>query len=282
MPTSKLKGKPPIEIKPDMKVLLEIEHPSGADGLTSRISLGSYVEEVMPDGCILIQVPVHRGYNYPLPRDVPILMYLLSKTCMFSMMVRFIEHIRRDGLMFAKVRGCSDMKPDQRRSCYRLLCDLPVTVKRVPASAVYKSNQVLPQPSECQMINFSDSGMMFAANETFDFDEKVNLAFDIGTDETITAEVVRCERVGRAEKEPRNNEDAGNTEINPAATVTTATGGISAKHEEVKTYRYKTAVKFTHKCKKQKDRFYKYIVNKQFERIKWQAEQNALLENRSV
>ena len=53
------------EISPNMKALLEIEYPSGADGLTNRISLGSYVEEVMPDGCILIQVPVYRDYNHP-------------------------------------------------------------------------------------------------------------------------------------------------------------------------------------------------------------------------
>jgi len=262
-----------------MKALLEIEYPSGADGLTNRISLGSYVEEVMPDGCILIQVPVHRCFNYPLPRDVPILMYLISKTCMFSMKVRFIEHVRRDGLTFAKVRGCSGMKPDQRRSCYRLPCDLPVAVKRVPANAANKANQVPPLPSECQMINFSDSGMLFAANETFDFDEKITLAFDIGTDETIAAEVVRCERVGRVGKEPRNNADVGNIEINHATKGTTTTGGISTENEEVKTYRYKIAVKFAHKCKKQKERFYKYIVNQQFERIKRQAEQNALREN---
>ena len=115
------------------------------------------------------------------------------------MKVRFIEHIRRDGLIFAKVRGCSGMKPDQqctgkkagrpkggfceakvlRRSCYRLPCDLPVTVKRVPANAAYRANQVPPPLSECQMINFSDSGMLFAANETFDFGDKVNLAFNI-------------------------------------------------------------------------------------------------------
>ena len=267
------------EIKPDMKALLEIEYPSGADGLTNRLSLGSYVEEVMPDGCVLIQVPVYRGFNYPLPRDVPILMYLMSKTCMFSMTVRFIEHIRRDGLTFAKVRGCSDIKPDQRRSCYRLPCELHVTVKRVPANAAYRANQVPPPLSESQMINFSDSGMLFAANETFDFGDKVNLAFDIGTDETIAAEVLRCERVGRAETEPKNNADAGNIETNPIATGTTTTDSLSIATEEVKTYRYKIAVKFAHKCKKQKDRFYKYIVNQQFERIKRQAEQNALRES---
>ena len=116
----KITHQPGIEVKSDMKILLEIEYASGADGLTNRLSLGSYVEEVMPDGCILIQMPVHRGYNHPLPRDEPILMYLLSKTFMYSMTVLFMERVQRGRLLFTKMRGCSDMKPDQRRACYRL------------------------------------------------------------------------------------------------------------------------------------------------------------------
>ena len=268
-----------------MKILLEIEYPAGADGLTNRISLGSYVEEVMPDGCILIQMPVHRGYNYPLPRDEPILMYLLSKSQMFSMTVRFIERVQRDGLLFAKVRGCSAMKPDQRRSCYRLPCDLPVTVERVPADRSKGKPPLLyvPPTFECKMINFGYGGMLFAANETFEFGEKINLAFDIVTDEVIAAEVLRCERIERPDVEPIDNTfGIATTNATTGTTATTAiseTGSIATENPEAKTYHYKTAVKFSHKCKKQKDRFYKYIVNQQFERIKRQTEQNALREN---
>ena len=244
-----------------MKILLEIEYPGRADGLTNRISLGSYVEEVTPDGCILIQTPVYRGYNYPLPRDESILMYLLSKSRMFSMTVRFMERVQRDGLLFAKVRGCSAMKPDQRRACFRLPCDLLVMVERVPASRSKGKpyhHFDMPLPLECQMLNFSDSGMLFAANETFEIGEKIILAFDIGMNETIAAEVLRCERIERVDTEP-------------TSTMT--------ENSEAKTYHHKTAVKFNHKCKKQKDRFYKYIVNQQRERIKRQMEQNALSAN---
>ena len=60
---------PLIEVKADMKVLLQIEQESGIEGIKNRISLSSYVEEVMPGGYFLIQTPVYRGYNYPLPRD---------------------------------------------------------------------------------------------------------------------------------------------------------------------------------------------------------------------
>ena len=265
-----MKRQPGIEIKSDMKIHLEIEYTSGADRLTKRLSLGSYVEEVMPDGCILIQVPVYRGYNYPLPRDEPILMYLLFKSRMFSMTVRFMERVQRDGLLFAKMRGCSAAKPDQRRSCYRLPCDLPVMVERVPARRSKNNHPLLyVPPLECQMFDFSDGGMLFVANETLEIGEKTILAFGIGTDEVIAAEVLRCELIERADVEP-----AGTT-----ATAVSKTDGATTENTEVKIYRHKIAVKFTHKCKKQKDRFYKYIVMQQREIIKRQKKQNALFVN---
>jgi len=74
-----------IEITADMKVLLEIEQFNESNEIKNRISLGSYVEEVLPDGNILIQMPIQRGYHYPLPKGRPILMYLFAKSRMFSM-----------------------------------------------------------------------------------------------------------------------------------------------------------------------------------------------------
>ena len=234
----------------------------------------------------MIQMPVHRGYNYLLPRDDPILMYLLSKTCMYSMTVRFMERVQRGRLLFAKMRGCSDMKPDQRRACYRLPCDLPVMVERVPANRMGSSKnkgKMYPHSDthslhECQMLNFSDGGMLFAAKETFEIGEKVSLAFDIGTDEVITAEVLRCERMERADVEQKGKISLGTAATNIAIIGTMATDTSTlAETTESKTYCHKIAVKFTHKCKKQKNRFYKCIVNQQFEEIKRQAEQNAML-----
>ena len=61
-----------IKVKPDMKVMLEVEQSGGADGIVSRISLGSYIEDVKPDGSILIHQPSYKGYNYHLPRDTSI------------------------------------------------------------------------------------------------------------------------------------------------------------------------------------------------------------------
>ena len=263
-----------FEIKSDMKVLLVIESKSGADGLANRITLSSYVEEVMPDGTILIQVPVYRGYNYPLPRDEPILMYLLSKSRMYSMTAWFLERVRHDGLMFARMGRCSPIKPDQRRDCYRLPCELPVLVERATA---YKCRAEPPISNECKMINFSDGGMLFAAHEAFEIGEKVTLAFDIGTDEAITAKVLRCERLERSKQ----------IESVPLATIqnplmeseATAESSETIHELESNTNRYKTAVQFIHKCKKQKSRFCKFIALQQRKKIKEQMGQEALKYN---
>ena len=115
-----------VEIQSDMRVLLEIEQVGEHNEVKNRISLGSYVEEVLPDGNILIQMPIQRGYHYPLPKGRPILMYLFAKSRMFSMNIMFLDRVEREGLVYAKVRRLSEIVSNQRRACYRLQCTLPV------------------------------------------------------------------------------------------------------------------------------------------------------------
>jgi len=225
----KKKEKP--KIKPDMKILLEIERKSN-DGITRNVlSLGSYVEEVISDNFLLIKMPIHRGYNYLLPRDKPILAYFFIANRMFSLTFQFQDRVARDGLEFARVRILSELQPDQRRDCYRLQCSLPVTVERVA-----KKRSDPPPPVTCEMLNFSDGGMLFAVNEEMEMGENMTLSFDIGTAETVKAKVLRIE---------------------------TPTEGI---------YRHNIAVKFLHKCIKQKQRFYRFIVAQQREKLKQQQE----------
>jgi len=232
-----------IEITADMKVLLEIEQFNESNEVKSRISLGSYVEEVLPDGNILIQMPIQRGYHYPLPKGRPILMYLFAKSRMFSMNIMFLDRVEREGLMFAKVRRLSEIVSNQRRNCYRLQCTLPVMVERTA-----DGKDEAPPPIPCRMVNFSDGGVLFTTNEDFTISEAVTMSFNIGTDETAEAEVLRFEQAD-----------------------------ISVAGTELETHRYKVAVKFLHKCKKQKDRFYRYIVEQQREIMRKQAEENILL-----
>ena len=174
------------EIKADMKVLLEIEQINVAKEVTGYLSLGSYVEEILPDDCFLIQMPTHRGYHYMLARGKPIMMYLFAKYRMFSMNAVFLERVERDKLVFAKMRRLSDIVPNQRRECFRLQFSLPVMVVRVAAR-----EDEPPPPTECRMLNLSEGGMLFATNEEFTIGESVSLTFDIGAEETIDAEILR-------------------------------------------------------------------------------------------
>jgi hypothetical protein len=241
-----------IEIQADMRVLLEIERLGIGNEIGGRVSLGSYVEEVLSDGVFLIQMPIHRGYHYPLPRNNPIQMYLFAKSRMFSMAVLFVERVERDNLMFAKIRRVGNIMANQRRDCYRLQCTLPLTAERIVDSKAEP-----PPPIECRMVNFSDGGVLFNTNEDFDIRDKLTLTFDIGTIETVDAEVLRHERAEvEAQPQPQTEGD----------------------EEKAPVFKYKTAVRFMHKCKKQKDRFYRYIVEQQREIIKRQAEENAKLE----
>ena len=208
-----------IEIKPDMKILLELEQTSGTNGLATQISLGSYVEETMPDGCFLIKMPIHKGYHCPLPRHKTILMYLFAQSRMYSLIVLFVERVKRDNLMYAKIRQLSDIKSNQRRDCFHLQCSLPISAERPIADGDEK-----PPPFQRKMLNLSDGGLAFVTNEAVKVGEVLTIAFNIGTDEVLEAKVRAVEKL------------------------------------EVKEYRYKSSVKFVHKCKLQKDRIYKHIV----------------------
>lgn len=214
-----------VKIKTDMKILLEIKVKGGQEGLTKTISLSSYVEEVMNDGCLLIHMPTHQGYYYALPADTPILLYFFINHRMFSTSVKFQENIKRDNLLYVKVIPMGSVQPNQRRSCYRLQCSLPIMVERT------NTNKNEQQLHKGQMIDFSDGGMLFAANENIAIGEKIKLTFTLDQAETVEASVLRAEPI----------EDGA--------------------------YKHKIVAQFICRDKKKKDRFYKYIMNQQREKI---------------
>jgi len=223
----KVKHKSHVEIKVDMRVSLEIRNENAADGMSSFVMLSSVIEEILDDGRLLIHMPLHHGYHYPLPRDNPFLMSFFEGTKMYALPVQFEERTQRDGLMFARVRRVGGIKSHQRRDCFRYPCSLPVVIERLNKNKQSADDE--QQAAEGQMINFSDGGMLFATNEELEKGEKIALAFDIGRAETVTAVALRVESV---------------TDGN---------------------FRYKVAVQFRIKDKDraQKQRFYKYIVEMQ-------------------
>lgn len=223
----KKKDNPIVEIKPDMKVSLDIPHKN--EGVTNVLTLNSIVEEVSTDGRILIQMPTHQGYYYPLPRDNPFLMHFFVDAQMYAVFVQFEERITREHLMFAKVRRFGKITPHQRRDCYRFPCSLPVTIDGFWQSEQEKYPEL--KSTEGQIIDFSDGGMLFFTYEDIEKGKKITLTFDMGKVETIEAMVLRSHRVENGK------------------------------------YKLRVAVQFLHsnKDKAQKSRFYKYIVEKQME-----------------
>lgn len=231
MPT-KTQSKVSAEIRGSMRVILEIQLKNDANGMENKLSLSSVVEERLEDGNILIQMPIHQGYHYPLPRDGSFLMMFFEDGEMYALPVQFVERIERGGFMFARIRRLGRIRPHQRRDCYRLPCSVPVTVERLWIN----ERELYPerQPTEGQMIDFSDGGMLFFTDENIEKDEKITLTFDLGKPETIEGMALRTVRI-----------------------------------EEGK-YLFRVAVRFRSKDKAQKQRFYQYIVQKQLEeRRRW-------------
>lgn len=227
MPT-KSKNKVKVEIKADMRVALNIEHKSN-DGMISAITLNSIIEEISEDGSLIIQMPIHQGYHYPLPRDNPILMHFFVDSDMYALLVKFEERIQREQLIYAKLRRHSEIKPHQRRDCYRFPYSLPITIERFWQNecVIYPERQ----PTQGQLINFSDGGMLFSTNENFEKNEKITITFDMGKVEIIEGMALRTQSID------------------------------NGKHQFMVAVQFR----FKDKDKAQKRRFYKYIVDKQME-----------------
>ena len=148
---------------------------------------------------------------------------------MYALPILFEERIHQDQFQYARVRRVGGIKSYQRRDCYRFPCTIPITVERLWQHERKKHPE--QQSTEGQMINFSDGGMLFATNEDIEKDEKLTLTFDMGRTETIEGVAVRTKRVSG------------------------------------ENFKYNVAIQFRHtkKDKSQKQRFYKYIVDKQME-----------------
>ena len=175
-----------VKIPADTKVFLNIGKKSEAKDVNNTLSLSSVVEEASDDGSLLIHMPLHQGYYYPLSKDEELTMHVLADSKMYTLSARFQERVLRDNLVFAKLHQVSVIGEEQRRNCYRLPCLLPVTIERTAG------NRKAP-PAKGQMIDFSDGGMLFASNEEIKPEEELRLTFDIGSIETVNAVALRAE-----------------------------------------------------------------------------------------
>lgn len=230
----KTRTKPKIEIKANTRVILNIQLKNDIDGMENMLSLSSVIEDILDDGSLLIHMPIYQSYHYPLPHDSTFSMLFVVDSEMYALPVQFQERVERGSFILAKISRTGKIRPHQRRDCYRLPCSLPITVERLWLN----ERELCPdcQPTEGQMINFSDGGMLFATNEHIDKDEKVTITFtfDMGVPETIEGMALRLERIENGK------------------------------------YLFRVAVRFRNKDKAQKRRFYKYIVEMQLqERRRW-------------
>jgi len=222
-----------VKLTADMKILLVIETKGAMGGIGKTLSLSSSVDEVLADGCVLIHMPIYQGYNYSLPVNTPIMLFFSTKQRMYSITIKVKEHVRRENMMYEKVVQIGEATPNQRRNCYRLQCSLPVTVSRS-----LNNNKEQSQPAEGRMIDFSDGGMLFAANEDITVGEKIILSFELDQAESVEAEALRSVRIEEGD------------------------------------YKHGIAVQFLCKDKKTKERFFKYIMAKQREIIKQASQEN--------
>ena len=216
-----------MKIEVDTKIMIEIkERELGrADYTTSSIK--STVEKVLRDDNILIHTPIHKGSYYLLSRGSTYLMYFFKRSSMYSVEVKYLGQINDRGQQYSKLKVVGEAKSDQRRSCFRLKCAMPVSAR----------TQVKPQIGEIEAnwgkvsnnitVDISDGGMTFATNEKFAIGDIINLEFDIGTVENIDAEVLRVVRAYEG------------------------------------SYRQKISVEFFNECNVQKERFYQYILSVQ-------------------
>jgi len=221
------------DIQVDSKILIEIEGRADNEGTVDVLSLKSSVEAVESDGTMLVQMPMHKGGFYLLPRNSPFLVYTFSGQRMYSFTAIFLGQAQKDGLVYARLRKVSAVLPSQRRSCYRLQTHKPIKIDRLK---IDESGFIQTHSQTAgQMINLSDSGMLFNSDENIPKDEIIGITFTLEENSEeimIDGKVLRTEKIANA------------------------------------VYKFRTAISFHGTKTRQKDYFYKYIVDKQREKIK--------------
>lgn len=222
-----------FKIAPGMRILLELDNPLASEGGLSaestnetlnKVSLGSFVEEVLEDGHLLIQMPMYKSYYFKLPSDGEVTAFFFTETRMFATQLRYVELVRIDTFEYAKVKQVTELKPSQRRECFRLEVKLPTTVVRVPDDEEADLDIV-----DALLLDMSDGGVLFATDGMFFSKDKliVTVKIDSG-EEKLDADVIRVE----------------------------PTHGVGQ-------YKRRVSAKFNHTCRRQKERIYKYILEQQ-------------------
>ena len=190
------------------------------------------------------------------------------------MTVKYLEPVMQGNLLFAKVKKLSGVKHGQRRDCFRLKTAMPILVERQPqdgkkkqAASSYKADEskepylhnepristdikdpINPKDltdinplQQSQTLNLSDGGVALVTNEHYEIGEMLTLTIDLCPAETLEGIVLRKEK------------------------------------SAVDGYKHSISLQFLHKCKKQKERIYKFIVKQQRSIIKKQAKKTTNL-----
>jgi CheY-like chemotaxis protein/Tfp pilus assembly protein PilZ len=192
------------------------------------LALPSIITEVCPDGFFIIHTPNHQGACYALPRDEMFLIYFKAKSPNSGRLELFVMPAR---FVESVKRG---------KGVFSKLEPLGA-IERSRRRASYRlpltlSVSLLTSGKEgtidAKMINFSDGGMLIATDERLEIGESITLNFSIGESETVQGAVLRVENTGN-QKCP-----------------------------------FETAIEFKSADREQKERFHRFITQKQMEK-KW-------------
>ncbi len=196
-------------------------------GKRGVVSLSSVVEEIYPGGFFLVRMPMRNNACYLLPRDEMFLVYFTADT-EASGGDMFVIPARFVERVERAHSVCAKLEPLGKieRSQRRDCYRLPLSID-VSLKRV-RGEDILS--ADARMINFSDGGMLIATDAEIDIGESMVLDFDIGNHETVKGVVLRKEKV------------------------------------EFGRPRFRAAIEFNDADKSQKERFYRFITEKQMEK----------------
>ena len=169
----------------NMKIELDIEHENN-EGLRTKTTLYSVVEEVCENGDLLIHTLVYQRKRYHLPDDTVILLRFFIGSLIYVAPVMYAERVKIGNTEYEKLRQVGEIHQNQRND-YRLSVIIPVSVER------YNMNNY-NQPIKGQTLNISGGGMLFAVSEEIGINEKVACTFGAGNVKTVEGTVVRSEK----------------------------------------------------------------------------------------
>jgi c-di-GMP-binding flagellar brake protein YcgR len=175
------------EMIPGAKLDITIMSHSGVEQKPVYVS---QLEEVLKDGSIVIDAPIHEGKLIPISTGSMIKVCFLHPKGFFSFKGEIALRAKRDNILVLKVKIIGNIHKIQRREYFRFECLMSVRFRVVKSEGKDNSDDSW---NEALIRDISGGGMGLLTNKPYHINDFIEIEFNLdGISMKSKSKIVRC------------------------------------------------------------------------------------------